>query len=44
MHQNLITFLSIQTDRATTRIKEMIEDKEDVVGVKISVKRSKYLI
>mmetsp|Transcript_21627 Transcript_21627/g.20916 ORF Transcript_21627/g.20916 Transcript_21627/m.20916 type:complete len:153 (+) Transcript_21627:60-518(+) len=27
------------TDRATTRIKEMIEDKEDVLGVKINVKR-----
>jgi hypothetical protein len=28
------------TDRATRRIKEMIEDKDNVVGVKIGVKRS----
>lgn len=30
------------TERATRRIKEMIEDKDNVVGVKIGVKRSTF--
>lgn len=34
-------YLIPQTIRATDRIKEMIEDKDDVVGIKVSVKRSK---
>lgn len=38
-----IYYLMPQTVRATDRIREMIEDKEDVVGIKVSVKRSKLL-
>jgi iron-sulfur cluster assembly protein len=31
----------LQTERAATKVKDMIKDKESCVGVKIGVKRSK---
>jgi hypothetical protein len=32
-----------QTDRAATRITELIKDKQDVIGVRLGVRRSELL-